>query len=263
MASIAKRPDGQYRARYRDASGREYARHFKRKVDAQRWLDERTAALVTGTHVDPKTSRTTLAAWCDRWLEGYAGRRPNTVRQAGVHIRTIKASSFANYPIGDVKPSDVKGWTAALKASGKADSTVYATYRRLAQIMGDAVLDGLIPRSPCSRKVSPGQPEQRPILASTAQVWALFDAMPDHLRPAVLLGAFAGLRTGEAAGLRVSDVDFIRGRIVPEVQYPAEPLKTDESKTPVPIPDELSLMLSAYVKRYGGSRRAHGPVRRG
>src|SRR3954453_13540336 len=37
MASIARRPDGTYRPRYRDEHGKEHARHFKRKVDAQRW----------------------------------------------------------------------------------------------------------------------------------------------------------------------------------------------------------------------------------
>jgi integrase len=48
-------------------------------------------------------------------------------------------------------------------------------------------------------------------VATTGQVWAIHDAMPDHLRAAVLLGAFAGLRVAEVSGLRVADVDFIRG----------------------------------------------------
>ncbi len=34
MASIAKRPDGHWRARYRDPTGREHARHFARKIEA-------------------------------------------------------------------------------------------------------------------------------------------------------------------------------------------------------------------------------------
>ena len=44
MASIAKQADGRWRARYRDATGREPARHFGRKGNAQRWLDGVTAA---------------------------------------------------------------------------------------------------------------------------------------------------------------------------------------------------------------------------
>jgi hypothetical protein len=48
MASIKKRSDGRWRARYRDETDREHARHFARKLDAQRWLDEVTASIVTG-----------------------------------------------------------------------------------------------------------------------------------------------------------------------------------------------------------------------
>ena len=36
MASIKKREDGQWRARYRDDAGKEHAKHFGRRVDAQR-----------------------------------------------------------------------------------------------------------------------------------------------------------------------------------------------------------------------------------
>ena len=44
MASIARRPDGTWRPRYRDAADKEHSRHFARKLDAQRWLDEVTPA---------------------------------------------------------------------------------------------------------------------------------------------------------------------------------------------------------------------------
>ena len=60
MANIAKRPDGRWRARYRDDAGREHSRHFSRKVDAQRWLGEVTASVVTGQYVDPKAGRITF-----------------------------------------------------------------------------------------------------------------------------------------------------------------------------------------------------------
>ena len=52
MGNIAKRANGKWRARYRDDSGRQHARHFDRKIDAQRWLDEFTAAVVPGQYVD-------------------------------------------------------------------------------------------------------------------------------------------------------------------------------------------------------------------
>jgi hypothetical protein len=59
MASIRKLPDGRWQAQYRPVpGGRQHTR------------------LVTGTHVDPKTARMTVAQWCETWLAGYGTRRP-------------------------------------------------------------------------------------------------------------------------------------------------------------------------------------------
>ncbi|SFU09001.1 Site-specific recombinase XerC [Geodermatophilus amargosae] len=206
---------------------------------------------MTGTYVDPKTARTTVADWCGTWLAGYATRRPRTVRQAQVHVAQI-VTAFGPMPLSAVRPSAVRSWTVKLKTDGLADSYVYALHSRLSQILSDAVHDGLLARNPCSRRTSPKAGVQRPYVATTEQVWALHDAVPVHLRPAILLGAFVGLRTAEAVGLRVRDIDFLRGVVRPEQQGNGEPLKTETSRTLLPIPQELALKLSAAVTRWGG-----------
>jgi len=242
MASVKKRPNGKWRARYRDTAGREHARHFARKTDAQDWLDEETARLRTGTWSDPRRSKVTVAEWCDIWLDGYQGR-PRTTAQARSHAKHIVAA-FGDRLLSSIRPSDVKSWVGRLQAEGYADSTIYAIHSRFSQIMGDAVHDNLIPKSPCSRRTAPRQGEQRPYVATTEQVWALHDAMPEGFRPAILLAAFAGLRLREIVALRVEDVDFMRGVISPAIQYPSDPLKTEVSRTPIPIPLELALELN-------------------
>ncbi|MFC7382858.1 site-specific integrase [Sphaerisporangium rhizosphaerae] len=246
MASIKKRPDGKWRARYRDQAGKEHARHFVRKVDAQRWLDEETASLVTGRYVDPKARKTTVDEWCDRWLEGYGSRRESTVRQAKVHLAQIR-KEFGPLPLGGVRPSMVKTWCARLLAEGSAQSYVFALHSRLSQVMTDAVIDGLVAANPCSRRTSPGAGKPRPYLATEAQVWELYDRAEEKYRAAILLGAFAGLRLGEACGLRIEDVHFLRREIAPAVQYPAEPLKTDMSRETIPIADALVTVLAQQV----------------
>jgi integrase len=75
--------------------------------------------------------------------------------------------------------------------------------------------------------------------------------MPAGQQPAILLAAFAGLRVAEAVALRVSDVDFVRGVISPVIQYPGVELKTEESKTPIPIPQSLCLELSVNHAKWG------------
>jgi integrase len=191
----------------------------------------------------------TVEAWCESWLRGYERHRLSTVRQARVHVKVI-VQDLGHRPIRAVRPSEVTSWVAGL-GERYAPSTVYALHRRLSQIMTDAVHDGLIAKSPCSRRTSPPAPKQRPHVATTEQVWALHDAMPVHFRPAILLAAFAGLRVAEIAALRVEDIDFMRGIITPAIQYPAEPLKTEESKNAIPIPHELAIMLNANPVTWG------------
>lgn len=239
-----------WRARYVDDLGNEHAKGFARKADAQTWLDGQTATLVSGTHVAPRDAQMTVSQWCATWIEGYKVNRDSTVRQAKTHIQKIEAE-FGGQRLSEVRPSQVKAWVARLSKAHEA-SYVHALHSRLSQILGDAVQDGLLGRNPCSRKTSPPMGKQKPYVATTAQVWALYDAMPDHLRVAVLLGAFAGLRVAEASALRVADVDFIRGVVTPAQQWPAEPLKTDGSSAPIPVPGEFTLMLSASVKRWPG-----------
>ncbi|HEX3548583.1 MAG TPA: tyrosine-type recombinase/integrase [Mycobacterium sp.] len=236
-------------ARYVDDRGREHTKAFGRKVDAQRWLDNQTATIVSGTHVAPRDAQLTVEQWCDMWIGGYMVHRESTVRSARTHIRQIVAE-FGGMPLSAVRPSQVKTWVARLQAADMEPNYVHALHARLSQILADAVHDGLLGRNPCSRRTSPPMGKQKPYVATTEQVWALYDAVPDHFRVAVLLGAFAGLRVAEVSALRVSDVDFTRGVVHPVQQWPNEPLKTPGSDAAVPIPRDLTLLLAASVKNY-------------
>jgi integrase len=237
-----------WRARYVDDDGREHAKAFRVKADAQNWLGRQAATVVSGTHIAPRDAQMTVSDWCDTWIDGYRVNRESTVRQARTHIKHIVAE-FGDQPLSALRPSQVKSWVAGLKSEHQP-SYVYALHSRLSQICGDAVHDGVMARNPCSRRTAPPMGKQKPYVATTAQVWALHDAVPDHLRAAVLLGAFVGLRVAEVAALRVSDVDFIRGVVHPQQQWPDKPLKTDGSSQPIPIPNDLALLLSLSVQRY-------------
>lgn len=233
-----------------DPAGRERSQAFSKKGDAERHASKMETEIAQGAYIDPKKARITVAEWCATWLQGYATHRSSTVRQANVHIRRVVAE-FGQYPLGSLRPSQIRSWVAGLREEGLEDSYIYALHSRLAQIMSDAVHDGLLVKSPCSRRTSPHLPEQRVYVATTAQVWELYDLFPARTRLVILLGAFIGLRLGEACGLRPDDIDFMRGIVHPRVQYPAQPLKTRISQMPVPIPASLAAELSAHIAAYG------------
>ena len=232
--------------------GQEATKAFARKADADRYSGAQETDAARGTYLDPRLARTTVEQWCTSWLAGYATRRPSTVRQARTHVKQITAE-FGPMLLGAVRPSHVKAWTSRLRGEGVAPSYVYALHNRLAQIMGDAVHDGILMRSPCSRRTSPGAgssgrtwpPPSRSGRCTTRCLSACARRSWSARSP--------GMRDAEACGLRVpADIDFMRGVIHPRVQYPAEELKTETSRTPVPIPRSLALDLSAHVAAWPG-----------
>lgn len=215
-------------ARYVDDRGQEHSKAFPRKPDAQRWLDGQTAAVVSGTHVAPRDAQMTVRQWCELWISGYA-QRASSAATARVHIRRI-TSHFGDMALSELRPSLVRAWVKTMQDEGLSDGFIHLVYKRLSQVLADAVNDGVLGRNPCSRRTSPSKGKAKLYVATTEQVWAIHDAVPDHLRAAVLLGAFAGLRISEVAGgLRVADVDFMRGIVFPKQQAGGKPLKTDGS----------------------------------
>lgn len=128
MASIRKRPNRPNRpwqARYRDPAGREHARHFRRKVDAQRWLDEVTADLVRGVHVDPRAGQRTFGSFAKEWLQSQtfdASTREAVESRLRVHV----LPTFADMPLAAVRPSVVQGWVR-----GRSDELAPRTVRVL------------------------------------------------------------------------------------------------------------------------------------
>src|SRR3954471_22169275 len=120
MASIARRPDGTYRPRFRDETGKEHARHFKRKVDAQRWLDEQTAAMVTGAYVDPRAGRMTFAEYAEQWRATQVVRPTTGLAYERVLRRNVYPR-LGTRPLASIRPSEIQGLVAWL--STDADRT--------------------------------------------------------------------------------------------------------------------------------------------
>ena len=66
--NIAKRPDGRWRARYYTPEGKQRAKHFNRKVDAERWLVDQKNRLHRGEWTAPELARITVEQWAPTWL---------------------------------------------------------------------------------------------------------------------------------------------------------------------------------------------------
>lgn len=253
MASINKRPNGKWRARYRDETGREHSKHFTRKIDGQKWLDEVTAAVVTGQYADPRAGRVTLQSFYDRWAVTQLWT-PGTRNAMDLALRS---SGLAAMPIGKIRTSRVEAWVKAMSAKPLAPGTIHTRANNLSAIFRAAHKDKVIPSNPCEgvrlpRRRKAGAAMRIPTSAEVGKL------LQTEFAPFAAVCAFAGLRLGEAAALKVSDVDFLRRVIDVQRQVQRASGKEVEIRPPkygsereVYVPAGLTEILARHIEVTG------------
>ncbi len=213
MASVKKRPDGKWRARYRDPAGKEHARHFDRKVDAERWLAGVETAKARGEWVDPARARITVDEWSQRWT-GTLGQLKHTTRAryAGL-LRRHVLPRWGRTPLAAVSHADVATWVTDLSAEGLSASTVRQTYRVLSLMLDLAVKDNRVVRNPAKGVRLPPARIPDKLFLDHRQVEAFAAACGERDSLVIYTLAYTGLRWGELAALRVRRVNLLRRRL--------------------------------------------------
>lgn len=252
MASIQKRPNGKWRARYRDAAGRERATHHERKADAERWLRTELAKIDRGDWTDPARSRVTVGDWSMQWLAGQVQLKPSTRARYESLLRVHLLPSWRTVPLAGVGHADVQAWVTRMSASGLAPASVRQAHRVMSLILALAVRDKRLPSNPADGVTLPRAVAAEKRFLDAAEVARLANAAGSD-RLVVLVLAYCGLRFGELAALRVRRVDLLRRRIevaesVTEVNGRLESgaPKTHQRRA-VPIPRFLVDELAAHV----------------
>ena len=140
MVSLSKRPDGAYRARYRGPDGREHSKHFRRKTDAQTWLNNVTAAVVAGTYVDPGAGDVTFREYAEAWRKVQVQQRASTREQVERNLIHHTYPALGAYPLSAIRPSQLQAWVASL-SQALAPATVALVFRYVKVIFDAAVQD--------------------------------------------------------------------------------------------------------------------------
>jgi len=265
MASISKRENGQWRARYRDDTGKEHARHFERKVDAQRWLDETTASIVTGAYVDPKAGRVPFKNYAEAWRVIQV-HRPTTQGHHELVLRRYAYPTLGARPLSSILPSDIQAWVKRLEAGDPktgqaplAPATVGVAHSIVSSVFRAAIRDRRLVGNPCDATRLPKTETRQVVPMTTEQVQALHEAMPEPFRAMVTLAAGTGMRQGECFGLSVDRVDFMRRALSVDRQLVKvtgrppflAPPKTAASVRTIPLPTVVVEALAAHVSEHG------------
>ena len=258
MPSIDRRPDGTYRARWREyPGGPQKTRHFERKREAENFLDGVRGDLVHGIYIDPAGGRTLFRDYAESWRAAQV-HRASTAAQAETYLRLHAYPTLGRRPLGAIRRSEVQAWVKSLSIK-LAPASVELVYRWVSTIFKAAVGDRLIAASPCVRIALPKRADIEVVPLSVSDVEALVAAVPERYRALIVFAAGMGLRQGECFGLTVDRVDFLRRQVrvdrqvvrvrggVPEFGPP----KSRAGFRSVPMPQVVCTALAEHLARYG------------
>ena len=112
--SIDRRPDGNYRVRWREyPGGPQRTKHFGRKEDARQYLVKVQHDLMTGAYVDPTKARTTVEEFYRVW-SGRQPWRPKTRTGVATSFNVHVLPVFGGRPLWSIRRGDVEAFAVGL-----------------------------------------------------------------------------------------------------------------------------------------------------
>jgi integrase len=209
-----------WRARYVDDQGREHVKGFRRKVDAQQWLEQQISDQVTGTWIDPVMGNVTFGTVANKWLSTKAHRKPKTVAGYESLLHTVVLPRWKDVALRDIAFDDLQVWVSGLSVDGSvrfdgkglSASRVRQAYQVIGAVLKFAVKAKHLSGNPADGIELPDLPETEQRYLTHEQLQRLAIAC-GGFRTLVLVLGYCGLRFGEAAALQVGQVDLSARRI--------------------------------------------------
>lgn len=256
-------------ARWVDHDGQERSKAFDRKSQAQAHITEVTTQLTTGTYADPHRGAVTFGTVAESWFDSKSGLKAKT--QAGYRslLDVIVLPRWKDTPLRDIAHGDIQAWVHTLftdptvrqrKATaedatdkGLSPSRVIQAYQVVDQVLAYAMRSRFIAINPADHVQLPRKNTPEKFALTHQQVRAIADTAGE-LDAMIYVLAYGGLRYGELAALRVSDVDVARRRVkvarsvtaVAKMGMVEGGSKTHQSRS-VPLPRFVMDKLAAHI----------------
>lgn len=257
MASVSRTKAGTWRARWRDQNNQTQSKSgFRLRTEALKHAIAQEAAVQNGSYIQASAGKQTFQEYAESWRIIQTHRRGTALQVEG-NLRRNVYPHIGKLPLKSVKRSHVQGLIKTLSDS-LAPATVEVVFRYVSAIFAAAVADKLIPENPCKGLKPPKGEKAKVTPLSVEQVQALAEAVPPRYAALVFMAAGTGLRQGEAFGLTVDRVDFLRRtlrvdrQLVLHVGSPpvlAAP-KTQASYRTIPLAQVVVEALSAHLAVY-------------
>lgn len=208
----------------------------------------------------------TTGTWVTEWLGRRVsdGLRPSTARMYRSYVEREIVPALGRVRLSDLRRRHVDRFVREMLAAGRGTTTVRRVHAVLSSALSAAERIDLVPYNAASKVALPRLSPRRLRVWEPEQVRAFLDVADGHrLGPLYELAVFTGLRRGELAGLRWTDVDLLRRQLrvrEQRVQFGSSviegPVKTDAGQDRVvALGGEAFTALIAWRTRQDDERR--------
>ncbi|MEU8473699.1 tyrosine-type recombinase/integrase [Streptomyces hygroscopicus] len=252
---------GSWQARYRDSAGKQKARNFKKKGEADAFLDAVKTAVRNRTYHDPTRGKITLSAWWELWWPAQSKKgRPTTRNRKlslwGHHIEP----KWGGHKLIDLEFMELQTW---LSEEVLGHATQVKVLQLLRRLLADAVRDGkrILFNPAAELEVTAEAPAKHPddLRPPTEEQYALIrEQLPPYYRQFADFAQETGMRFGEWTALRRCHYDR-EGRTVKvkevviddhgRLRRQAAP-KTSAGFRTVPLTDKAVEAVEVMIQRW-------------
>lgn len=183
------------------------------KALAKRWVSEIESRIARGqVGIEDDDDAPQFKALFQAFLDGLTNRNADDDRSRG---KRHLAPKFDRKPLADIDLAAVMEWIDEQRAEGElSDASIRHNMNLLSRFFSWAIARGKASINPVRQIPMGSRPTQSvksdtPWLADDSIVRKLINDLEEPISFMFYLCNRSGLRTGEAAGLRMSDLDFI------------------------------------------------------
>ena len=265
---LARRSDGKPVVRYQltvdtgivDGRRKQFRRRYATEREAREALAEVRGQLAQGSYVQP--SQLTVRQACDDWLAAKHGLKPSTVHGHRTSLTPVTVH-LGDIAVQDLTKRHIDDLVAALRAGGGPSPTgktrkpwkprtVNYMLSLLTAVLEDQMRQGHLVRNVAALVTRVPSDPKPPRTLTSAEVSKVLNHIEGDRYASAWHLALSGLRRGEIAALRWSDIDLNSGTITVSRnrlrfgdKVVEGTVKSKASDRKLPLPDNLAATLKA------------------
>ena len=234
-----------YQVKYLQSDGKQSAKNFRTKREAQDFEASIRSAKNKGTWVDTKAAKIKFADYVEVWKTTKTNQRPRTAYRRDNILNKHLLPPLGNMALRSIHRSDIQKLVNKWTNDGLAPRTIKQHIRILHPIFQMAVLDDIIIKNPTTgvNSPQPGKVERHAL--NPTECVALIEATPTEYQPLIKIALATGMRYQEIQDLKIKDLDLLRKALI------IRESKTNAGVRSIKLSDEDVRVIAGHLSSNG------------